>query len=93
MKCRLGKLAHLSKNKPAADRGILHFRTDRPLGYLRETYLPEQGARYGIRAAFSIDHDFVTAESDRWFLPRFTHGAADVTTIDEFEAILKRSAE
>jgi hypothetical protein len=60
--------------------------------YLRETYLPESGARYGLRAAFSIDHEFVTAESDRWFLPRFTHGAANVTTSDEFETILKRSA-
>jgi hypothetical protein len=56
--------------------------------YLRETYLPERGASYGLRAAFSIDHGFVTAESNRWFLPRFTHGAPDVTAPDEFEAIL-----
>lgn len=60
--------------------------------YLRETYLPDNGARYGIRAAFSIDHDFVTAKSDRWFLPRFTHGAEGLTTADEFEGILNRSA-
>jgi len=60
--------------------------------YLRESYLPDNGARYGIRAAFSIDHDFVTAKSDRWFLPRFTHGAEGLTTADEFEAILIRSA-
>ena len=59
---------------------------------LRETYLPEHGAKYGLRAAFSIDHSFVTAESDRWFLPRFTHGAPDVTTSHEFEAILRGGA-
>jgi peptidoglycan/xylan/chitin deacetylase (PgdA/CDA1 family) len=60
--------------------------------YLREPYLPEHGAKYGLRAAFSIDHAFVTEESDRWFLPRFTHGAADLTTPDEFEAILQGTA-
>jgi len=60
--------------------------------YLRETYLPEHGAKYGLRAAFSIDRAFVTAESDRWFLPRFTHGAADVATPADFEAILRGRA-
>jgi len=60
--------------------------------YLRETYLPEHGAKYGLRAAFSIDHGFVTADSDCWFLPRFTHGATDAATSDEFEAILRASA-
>jgi hypothetical protein len=60
--------------------------------YLRETYLPDNGARYGIRAAFSIESGFVTAESDRWFLPRFTHGGDAARTPEEFETILKRSA-
>ena len=59
---------------------------------LRQTYLPEHGAKYGLRAAFSIDHAFVTPESDRWFLPRFTHGAPDAATSHEFEAILKGGA-
>ena len=60
--------------------------------YLREWYLPQHGARFGLRAAFSSERGFVTEESDRWFLPRFTHGAADVATPDEFEAMLRRGA-
>jgi polysaccharide deacetylase len=60
--------------------------------YLREAYLPEHGARHGLRAAFSIDDGFVTEESDRWYLPRFTHGAASMTTSEHFEAMLGRSA-
>lgn len=61
--------------------------------YLRESYLPDHGAKYGIRAAFSIDHAFVTPDSDRWYLPRFTHGAPDAATPEEFESLLQRSAE
>jgi len=59
--------------------------------YLRAIYLPRNGAECGLRAAFSIEHGFVTEQSDRWYIPRFTHGAADAATPDEFEAILKQS--
>lgn len=57
--------------------------------YLRGTYLPQN--RHGIRAAFSIDHAFVTSESSRWFLPRFTHGAPDLETPDDLVSLLSRS--
>ncbi len=59
--------------------------------YLRDTYLPEHGGRLGLRAAFSIDHSYVTAESNRWYLPRFTHGASDTSTSADFERILEQS--
>lgn len=59
--------------------------------YLREVYFPNFGALYGVRAAFSIDHDYVTSESDRWYLPRFTHGTPELATIEDFERILMRS--
>ena len=61
--------------------------------YVRETYFPAHGARYGIRAAFSIDHAYVTGESNRWYLPRFTHGTADFATTRDFERILMQSQQ
>lgn len=59
--------------------------------YLRDVYLPERGSEIGLRAAFSIEHAHVTAESNRWFLPRFTHGASDTSTPEDLERILLRS--
>jgi peptidoglycan/xylan/chitin deacetylase (PgdA/CDA1 family) len=59
--------------------------------YVRQTYLPERGPELGLRAAFSIDHAYVTEVSDRWFLPRFTHGAPDVSTRADLERILQDS--
>jgi hypothetical protein len=56
--------------------------------YLRGDYLPSRGAQIGLRAAFSIDHAYVTSASDRWFLPRFTHGASDTATPEDFARIL-----
>ena len=57
--------------------------------YLRRTYLPERGPAIGLRAAFSIEHACVSEQSDRWFLPRFTHGAADMSTPEDLERILE----
>jgi len=57
--------------------------------YLRSTYFPYN--RHGVRAAFSIDHAYATAESDRWYLPRFTHGASDTSTPEDLERILRES--
>ena len=59
--------------------------------YMRSTYLPERGPQIRLRAAFSIEHAYVTEESDRWFLPRFTHGAQDTSTLDDLESILTGS--
>ncbi|MEO8740824.1 MAG: polysaccharide deacetylase family protein [Casimicrobiaceae bacterium] len=59
--------------------------------YLRETYFPVYGAHHGIRAAFSIDHAYVTEDSNRWCLPRFTHGTSDFLTTEDFERILLQS--
>ena len=61
--------------------------------YLRRTYLPERGPQIRLRAAFSIEHAYVTEGSDRWFLPRFTHGASDVSSPGDLERILTRSLD
>jgi hypothetical protein len=61
--------------------------------YLRGTYLPERGPQIGLRAAFSIEHAYVTEESDRWFLPRFTHGTSDMSTPGDLERVLKASED
>ena len=61
--------------------------------YLRETYFPASAARYGIRAAFAVDQDYVTSESSRWYLPRFTHGTAGLATVEDCERILLQSQE
>jgi Polysaccharide deacetylase len=59
--------------------------------YMRGTYLPERGAQIRLRAAFSIEHAYVTEESDRWFLPRFTHGASDTSSREDLRRILTDS--
>jgi peptidoglycan/xylan/chitin deacetylase (PgdA/CDA1 family) len=59
--------------------------------YLRDTYLPERGPQIRLRAAFSIEHAYVTSESNRWFLPRFTHGTSDTSRPDDLERILRDS--
>ncbi len=59
--------------------------------YIRQCYLPQRGVALGLRAAFSIEHSYVTRGSDRWFLPRFTHGAADTSSPADLERILRES--
>jgi hypothetical protein len=59
--------------------------------YIRTAYMPTRGVEAGLRAAFSIEHAYVTEQSDRWYLPRFTHGASDTSTPDDFERILQGS--
>ena len=59
--------------------------------YLRATYLPARGVEIGLRAAFSIDHAHVTEHSDRWHLPRYTHGTSDMSTPADLERVLKES--
>jgi hypothetical protein len=60
--------------------------------YLRDEYLPQRGPELGLRAAFSIEHAYVTLSSDRWFLPRYTHGAADTSSPADLERILEGSS-
>jgi len=59
--------------------------------YLRDEYLPKRGPALGLRAAFSIEHSYVTLTSNRWFLPRFTHGATDTSSPADLERILRGS--
>jgi len=60
--------------------------------YLRGEYLPRRGPELGLEAAFSIEHAYVTLSSDRWFLPRYTHGAADTYSPADVERILRDSS-
>jgi len=46
-----------------------------------------------MRAAFSIEHAYVTESSDRWFLPRFTHGAEDTSAPEDLVRILEGSRD
>ena len=42
--------------------------------YLRTEYLPREASRLGLEAAFGCDLGLVTADSDRWMLPRAVCG-------------------
>ncbi len=59
--------------------------------YMRGTYMPTRGAEIGLRAAFSIDHALVTEHSDRWYLPRYTHGTSDMSAPADLERVLTES--
>ncbi len=39
--------------------------------YIRHEYLPRRGAALGLEAALACDPEPVTADSDRWHLPRY----------------------
>lgn len=55
--------------------------------YLSTDYLPRNGPALGLDAALGCDPAPVTADSDRWFLPRYMCGR-DWTSPDELEALL-----
>lgn len=42
--------------------------------FLRHDYLPSQGPRLGIQAAFGTQGEPLTAASDPWYLPRYVSG-------------------
>lgn len=42
--------------------------------YIRNEYFPERGAEHGCLAAIGTDPGLVSAQSDRWNLPRFVCG-------------------
>lgn len=42
--------------------------------YLLQEYMPQQQARHGFRAGFSVEPRAVTATDNIWFLPRFVCG-------------------
>ncbi|MCF6263621.1 MAG: polysaccharide deacetylase family protein [Xanthomonadales bacterium] len=58
--------------------------------YMRDTYLPENINRTGIRAAFSTQPAHVTLATSRWNIPRYVCGR-DWQTPQQFAAILDGS--
>lgn len=42
--------------------------------YLRDEWLPQHGVQYGLQAAFGDTPEPITADSDRWNLPRYVCG-------------------
>lgn len=42
--------------------------------YLRHTYMPAHAEALGTLAAFGGQSDYITRDSDRWYLPRFVFG-------------------
>ena len=42
--------------------------------YLRHEYMPKHAEHNGIIAAFGGQSDYITRDSDRWYLPRFVFG-------------------
>jgi hypothetical protein len=56
--------------------------------YMREIYMPNYARENGIKAAFGGQSDYVTQQSDRWYLPRFVFGP-DWNSADGLRAILR----
>ena len=42
--------------------------------YMRRDYMPQNAETHGVIAAFGGQSDYLTKDSDRWYLPRFVFG-------------------
>ncbi len=56
--------------------------------YMRREYMPQYAETNGVIAAFGGQSDYVTKNSDRWYLPRFVFGP-DWKSTDGLRAILR----
>ena len=65
--------AWLKRHVPNASIALFAYPYSETNDFLRRDYLPRVGPRIGLAAALgSVDPDYWTADSDRWYLPRFT---------------------
>ncbi len=55
--------------------------------YMRHDYMPQHAEANGVIAAFGGQSDYLTQDSDRWYLPRFVFGP-DWKSADGLRAIL-----
>jgi hypothetical protein len=58
--------------------------------YMRFEYMPKFAEAHGFIAAFGGQSDYVTQQSDRWYLPRYVFGS-DWRNQDGLRAILQRA--
>lgn len=56
--------------------------------YMRREYMPKHAEANGVIAAFGGQSDYLTKNSDRWYLPRFVFGP-DWKSADGLRAILR----
>lgn len=56
--------------------------------YLRRQFMPQHAEANGLIAAFGGQSDYLTQDSDRWYLPRFVFGP-DWKSADGLRAILR----
>jgi hypothetical protein len=64
--------AYLRRQVPNEAAALFAYPYSEANDFLRRDYLPRVGPRIGLDAAFgSIDADYWTATSDRWYVPRF----------------------
>ena len=75
----------------AARRATSRIRTDRRRSTCATTYLPSAARRSACAPPSRSTMPTSTVESDRWYLPRFTHGASDTSTLEDLERILRES--
>ncbi len=68
--------AYIAARAPCAANALFCYPYGHVSAYLRDTYLPVQAASGApfVRAAFGTDAGYLSAESDRWNLPRFVCG-------------------
>ena len=56
--------------------------------YMRREYMPKHAEANGVIAAFGGQSDYLTKNSDRWYLPRFVFGP-DWKSADGLRAIVR----
>jgi peptidoglycan/xylan/chitin deacetylase (PgdA/CDA1 family) len=83
---KASRFLHARAENPAA--GLFAYPYGEANDYLRREYLPLNGERIGVHAAFACAPMPVTETSDRWALPRYVHGD-DWKSPDELVALLR----
>jgi peptidoglycan/xylan/chitin deacetylase (PgdA/CDA1 family) len=67
---------HIVRKAPNAAADLFAYPFGETNEFLLREYLPAGPARTGVRAAFTTEPAHVTADTDRWALPRYVCGAA-----------------
>jgi hypothetical protein len=79
-------IASMSGRKPA----LFAYPWTHASDYMRRVYMPEHAEANGTIAAFGGQSDYLTQQSDRWYLPRFVFGP-DWKNANGLRAILNAS--
>ena len=89
----IGRAAdYLRRHAPNPGAALFAYPYGQPTEYLKREYFPRNGARLGMRAAFTTNPGFFEAECRKWEIPRFLFGR-DWSSPEELRLLLESAAD